>query len=973
VKNAKRGGAGGQSHRASYITTIYGNTQGKTVTEFSDSQSADTGSGLFTRAIIDAMTGAKRAAQKGRTIHFTKIVTKIDDKLAELSKNEQIAEKVGDARLDFVIFKHGSASSATSASDANSNSNAVDVGADDEKYASYAEVNTDTDTEQFVPCFYHSHRGHTPGCHPRHVLVRNDKYYGSRPADNFRDREADWIILTLSSTDTLVMVPSVLKFVNSHSEFGNNVRSLQVSIGSASADEWRKLHTARRLTVDPAASMQSLELNVTDSLRNLILQHRWCHIKVEFIDNDGCDSTEQPKFVCCGLSVRGHPHNILKSHPFEYGGAMDLSYHSHKGHLGEFHPRNLLEESESMYASAPPSEFGAEEKLENDWIIFKFAVNFVLVQVPSVVHFRNNAGNLTNSVSLFTVSIGSPDTKWYQLHSEDALCFNSGQSESQSYRLDWIYDAAARKNIWANFLWWEYIKVQFVGNCGYADRESQEYGRFACRQISVDSFYDKSEINLTLSNLDVEMQLTLGYHSHRRHWKTERNTLNYHHPLQVLRDSDLWYASAPPRDFSHSGETSDWMIFSLSNESQCVIPSKITLHDHGSTSNNIASVIVSIGSAITDKWEMMHSQTVLEFDGDAQSHELDRCSDLRELAQEELWPHLKVEFVANRNREAEAEAEAEADDDNRAAFVCRRLQFDGFVFPKPKPRIELVAIPIKHVSNRGHRKNGHPRHLMINSDVYKMDKKKCPKSHELKKYEIHEFGCDLCERGFAEGNTGYGCRECDYDLCELCYTYDAYFSEPGTSFASGEPDWIVFEMGSQSQALYVPLQFGIKHAMLTTNSDASLLEVHIGDVSADEWRVLHSDTAVNTNEVKTKTQFFSLDLGRSKELLREIEQRRWRFIRVRFLDNFDFSASYVEEPRFACHEIQFHGQLLNELVMGEDDSNGADRAQVQPMQWKEAQSEMLELRQELHGLNDELRDFMTETRNTLKQILNIHK
>mmetsp|Transcript_70988 Transcript_70988/g.125535 ORF Transcript_70988/g.125535 Transcript_70988/m.125535 type:complete len:677 (+) Transcript_70988:74-2104(+) len=46
----------------------------------------------------------------------------------------------------------------------------------------------------------------------------------------------------------------------------------------------------------------------------------------------------------------------------------------------------------------------------------------------------------------------------------------------------------------------------------------------------------------------------------------------------------------------------------------------------------------------------------------------------------------------------------------------------------------------------------------------------CPENHLLTAFETHEegFACSVCEREFPEKTLLYGCRACDYDLCESC-------------------------------------------------------------------------------------------------------------------------------------------------------------------------------------------------------------
>ena len=51
----------------------------------------------------------------------------------------------------------------------------------------------------------------------------------------------------------------------------------------------------------------------------------------------------------------------------------------------------------------------------------------------------------------------------------------------------------------------------------------------------------------------------------------------------------------------------------------------------------------------------------------------------------------------------------------------------------------------------------------------------CPSNHELKEFmpfqlkEFDSFRCDGCMKSAKPTDTLYGCRRCNYDLCESCY------------------------------------------------------------------------------------------------------------------------------------------------------------------------------------------------------------
>ena len=48
----------------------------------------------------------------------------------------------------------------------------------------------------------------------------------------------------------------------------------------------------------------------------------------------------------------------------------------------------------------------------------------------------------------------------------------------------------------------------------------------------------------------------------------------------------------------------------------------------------------------------------------------------------------------------------------------------------------------------------------------------CPGKHVLSSFSTPdaEFSCDVCRTVFRTGTHMYGCRECDWDICEKCVT-----------------------------------------------------------------------------------------------------------------------------------------------------------------------------------------------------------
>ena len=51
-----------------------------------------------------------------------------------------------------------------------------------------------------------------------------------------------------------------------------------------------------------------------------------------------------------------------------------------------------------------------------------------------------------------------------------------------------------------------------------------------------------------------------------------------------------------------------------------------------------------------------------------------------------------------------------------------------------------------------------------------MISKKCPQGHGLKRRETEMHGdqCDKCKQYQPQYSIMYGCRKCEYDLCEKC-------------------------------------------------------------------------------------------------------------------------------------------------------------------------------------------------------------
>ena len=46
----------------------------------------------------------------------------------------------------------------------------------------------------------------------------------------------------------------------------------------------------------------------------------------------------------------------------------------------------------------------------------------------------------------------------------------------------------------------------------------------------------------------------------------------------------------------------------------------------------------------------------------------------------------------------------------------------------------------------------------------------CPGKHRLNKFETEDgdYVCSRCKRGLRMNEIAYGCRDCDWDLCEKC-------------------------------------------------------------------------------------------------------------------------------------------------------------------------------------------------------------
>ena len=55
---------------------------------------------------------------------------------------------------------------------------------------------------------------------------------------------------------------------------------------------------------------------------------------------------------------------------------------------------------------------------------------------------------------------------------------------------------------------------------------------------------------------------------------------------------------------------------------------------------------------------------------------------------------------------------------------------------------------------------------------HKYQRPNCPKKHGLRKFKCDINGgycCDLCEKEIDAYSQFYGCRSCDFDLCQKCY------------------------------------------------------------------------------------------------------------------------------------------------------------------------------------------------------------
>lgn len=64
----------------------------------------------------------------------------------------------------------------------------------------------------------------------------------------------------------------------------------------------------------------------------------------------------------------------------------------------------------------------------------------------------------------------------------------------------------------------------------------------------------------------------------------------------------------------------------------------------------------------------------------------------------------------------------------------------------------------------------HSESSLVIDDVDRNEDKKCKKGHCLTAFQTPKFKfyCEECQKLFPMGTTLYGCRQCDYELCEAC-------------------------------------------------------------------------------------------------------------------------------------------------------------------------------------------------------------
>jgi len=55
----------------------------------------------------------------------------------------------------------------------------------------------------------------------------------------------------------------------------------------------------------------------------------------------------------------------------------------------------------------------------------------------------------------------------------------------------------------------------------------------------------------------------------------------------------------------------------------------------------------------------------------------------------------------------------------------------------------------------------------------------CPSGHVLKRHAApdSDYRCDVCDKEVAEGETLWGCRLCDYDMCQQCANGTVEFTD----------------------------------------------------------------------------------------------------------------------------------------------------------------------------------------------------
>ena len=145
---------------------------------------------------------------------------------------------------------------------------------------------------------------------------------------------------------------------------------------------------------------------------------------------------------------------------------IPLSFHSHRGHFGNFHPQNLLDikGTGTHYVGNVPGE--------GDWIIFEIESPFIVI--PNAVLIRNDycaAGVKTVGLSLATAGRVGPGT-----FERFAVIENVSNDNVDAQMLELEDVKMSNAQIWMNG--YKFIKLEVISNWGWTNNTMYGFGLF---------------------------------------------------------------------------------------------------------------------------------------------------------------------------------------------------------------------------------------------------------------------------------------------------------------------------------------------------------------------------------------------------------------------------------------------------------------------------------------------------------------